>query len=72
MKHLLTGVAVGAALAIAAPVWAQNPASNPGPCASAIDEPYASRRERDVGEGLRVARASPTPRCAVGGEVVCR
>ena len=36
MKHLLTGVAVVAALAIAAPVWAQNPSGGnalgvPGP-----------------------------------------
>ena len=36
MKHLLTGVAVAAALAIAAPVWAQNPSGGnalgvPGP-----------------------------------------
>jgi len=33
MKHLLTGVAVAAALAVAAPVWAQNPSGgspNPG------------------------------------------
>ena len=89
MKHLLTGVAVAAALAIAAPVWAPNPSGgngmgmpgpNPGgggglpeysgggarlqplrrlqpsPSSGAIHEPYASRRERDVGEGLRGAR----------------
>jgi hypothetical protein len=31
MKHLLTGVAVAASLAIAAPVWAQNPAPTPAP-----------------------------------------
>jgi len=36
MKHLLTGVAVAAALAIGAPVWAQNPSGGnalgtPGP-----------------------------------------
>ena len=31
MKHLLSGVAVAAALAIAAPVWAQNPAPAPAP-----------------------------------------
>jgi len=31
MKHLLTGVAIAAALAISAPVWAQN---TPGPKAS--------------------------------------
>jgi hypothetical protein len=36
MKHLLTGVAVAAALAIASPVWAQNPSGGnalgtPGP-----------------------------------------
>ncbi len=30
MKHLLTGVAVAAALAIAAPVWAQNPSGGNG------------------------------------------
>ena len=36
------------------------------------DEPYAGRREGDIGEGLRGARASPAPRCPVGGEVVCR
>jgi uncharacterized protein involved in copper resistance len=30
MKHLLTGVAVAAALAIAAPVWAQNAPMTPG------------------------------------------
>jgi hypothetical protein len=30
MKHLLTGVAVVAALAFSAPVWAQNPGPNPG------------------------------------------
>jgi hypothetical protein len=30
MKHLLTGVAMAAALAIAAPVWAQNAPSTPG------------------------------------------
>ncbi len=30
MKHLLTGVAVFAALAIAAPVWAQNPSGGNG------------------------------------------
>jgi hypothetical protein len=30
MKHLLTGVAVVAALAIAAPVWAQNPSGGNG------------------------------------------
>lgn len=31
MKHLLTGVAVAAGLAVAAPVWAQNPAPTPAP-----------------------------------------
>jgi hypothetical protein len=30
MKHLLTGVAMAAALAIAAPVWAQNAPAAPG------------------------------------------
>jgi uncharacterized protein involved in copper resistance len=30
MKHLLTGVAMAAALAIAAPVWAQNAPMTPG------------------------------------------
>jgi hypothetical protein len=30
MKHLFTGVAVAAALAIAAPVWAQNPSGGNG------------------------------------------
>jgi uncharacterized protein involved in copper resistance len=30
MKHLLTGVAMAAALAIAAPVWAQNAPATPG------------------------------------------
>jgi hypothetical protein len=35
MKHLLNGVAIAAALAIAAPVWAQAPASPSAPKAAA-------------------------------------
>jgi hypothetical protein len=35
MKHLLTGVAMAAALAIAAPVWAQNAPSSAPPAAPA-------------------------------------
>ena len=34
MKHLFTGVALAAVLAIAAPGWAQNPANQPAPNAS--------------------------------------
>ena len=34
MKHLFTGVALAAVLAIAAPGWAQSPANQPAPNAS--------------------------------------
>jgi hypothetical protein len=39
MKHLLTGVAMAAALAIAAPVWAQNAPSSATPPAAAPAAP---------------------------------
>jgi hypothetical protein len=45
MKHLLTGVAMAAALAIAAPVWAQNAPmtpSSPAPAAKAPAAPKAA------------------------------
>jgi hypothetical protein len=41
MKHLLTGVAMAAALAIAAPVWAQNAPSSSAPPAAAPAAPAA-------------------------------
>ena len=51
MKHLLTGVAVAAALAIAAPVWAQNPSGGngmgmpgPNPGGGGNLTPYSDRR----------------------------
>lgn len=47
MKHLLTGVAMAAALAIAAPVWAQNapaaPAAPAKPAAAAPAKPAAAK-----------------------------
>jgi hypothetical protein len=47
MKHLLTGVAMAAALAIAAPVWAQNapmtPSSPPAAAAPSSSTPMASK-----------------------------
>jgi hypothetical protein len=41
MKHLLTGVAMAAALAIAAPVWAQSTPSSSTPSAAAPAKPMA-------------------------------
>ncbi len=42
MKHLLNGVAIAAALAIAAPAWAQAPAAAPAaPAAPAAGAPMA-------------------------------
>jgi hypothetical protein len=38
MKHLLNGVAIAAALAIAGPVWAQNPAM-PGAAGAGVPSP---------------------------------
>jgi hypothetical protein len=47
MKHLLTGVSIAAALAIAAPVWAQNaPMSPSAPAASAPAAPAAAGKQR--------------------------
>jgi len=42
MKHLLNGVAIAAALAIAAPAWAQTPMTPKSPAASAPMAPMAS------------------------------
>ena len=41
MKHLLNGVAIAAALAIAVPAWAQAPASTAAPAAPAAGAPAA-------------------------------
>ncbi len=47
MKHLLTGVAIAAALAISAPAWAQNapmkPAAAPAPAKPAAAAPAAKK-----------------------------
>jgi len=42
MKHLLNGVAIAAALVIAAPVWAQAPTTTPAPAAPAEAAPAAA------------------------------
>ena len=41
MKHLLNGVAIAAALVIAAPAWAQAPTTTPAPAAPAAAAPAA-------------------------------
>jgi hypothetical protein len=52
MKHLLNGVAIAAALAIAAPAWAQAPASPGGaagaPAAAAPAAPMAKQKHRPM------------------------
>jgi hypothetical protein len=53
MKHLLTGVAVAAALAIAAPVWAQNPAPTPAPVQSMNRMPAGGSATSERGSGAR-------------------
>ena len=70
MKHLLIGGAAAAALAIAAPVWAQpargaargERARSGGYIGNAKpDEPDAGRREGDVVEGHRPRAPHPPP-----------
>ena len=57
MKHLLTGIAVAAALAFSAPVWAQpytSPMEMPGPKASGtnyIPSPHRHARAHHVARG---------------------
>jgi len=60
MKHLLTGVAVAAALAIAAPVWAQNPSSgspNPGGGGGAAPAPAENSAMPPMHHAVRHAKA---------------
>ena len=45
MKHLLTGVAMAAVLAIAAPVWAQGPSPSPSAPAAEPAAPAAPAAE---------------------------
>ena len=70
MKHLLNGVAIAAALAIAAPAWAQAPmtpaaksapkaaAPAAAPAAGAPMAPMASKQRHKRG-GKRMARFAP-------------
>lgn len=66
MKHLFTGIAVAAALAIAAPVWAQNPnggnsMGNPAPAAAPVQSmnrmPAGGRATSERGATGSVTRA---------------
>ncbi len=60
MKHLLTGVAVAAALAIAAPVWAQNPSGgspNPGGGGGAAPAPADNSAMPPAHHAVRHAHA---------------
>lgn len=60
MKHLLTGVAVAAALAIAAPVWAQNPSGaspNPGGGGGAAPAPAENSAMPPAHHAVRHAHA---------------
>ena len=61
MKHLLTGVAVAAALAIAAPVWAQNPSGGggaPAPAATPAPAPVQSMNRMPAGGRATSERGS--------------
>jgi hypothetical protein len=60
MKHLLTGVAMAAALAIAAPVWAQAP-SGGNPTGTSGPNPGGPGLTPYSGSAPRPAAAPPTP-----------
>jgi hypothetical protein len=57
MKHLLTSVAVAAALAIAAPGWAQNPSGGAPPAAPAAMPPAANSAMPPAHHAVRHAHA---------------
>jgi hypothetical protein len=60
MKNLLTGVAVAAALAIAAPVWAQTPMTPSAPAKSATapaPAPAAAAAPKQKHRAVRQARS---------------
>jgi len=63
MKHLLNGVAIAAALAIAAPAWAQAPAAPATPSAAAPMAPMApmagKQRHKRVMHRRMARRAAP-------------
>jgi hypothetical protein len=66
MKHLLTGVAMAAALAIAAPVWAQNAPSSPSappaaPAAPAAKAPASSAAKPMAGNPAAKPMAMKKP-----------
>ena len=59
MKHLLTGVAVAAALAITAPGWAQNPSGGaPAPAAAPAPAPVQSMNRMPAGGSATSERGS--------------
>jgi hypothetical protein len=64
MKHLLSGVALGAVLAIAVPVWAQAPSTPPSaaapPSASSTEAPSSAASSTQAPAASEKAAAAPS------------